>query len=185
MKYKNDGNVYYKLPRCSRIIDKQVENNSLTSDYFTFNNTKQNIIGDYGLNVYNIYTAYYLHRLGLNKITLSVELTEQEMINFLADFYQKFNFYPNVEVLNYGLIENMIIKGNILNLETNDYNYELLDLKNRSFKTYYDNKNTHVLNYKTKEEITDKKLLNQVSLRFDFYNESPSVIKDILTKYLS
>lgn len=185
LKYKNDGNVYYKLPRCSRIIDKQVENNSLTSDYFTFNNTKQNIIGDYGLNVYNIYTAYYLHQLGLNKITLSVELTEQEMINFLADFYQKFNFYPNVEVLNYGLVENMIIKGNILNLETNDYNYELLDLKNRSFKTYYDNKNTHVLNYKTKEEITDKKLLNQVSLRFDFYNESPSVIKDILTKYLS
>ena len=79
----------------------------------------------------------------------------------------------------------MIIKGNILNLETNDYNYELLDLKNRSTKTNYDKKNTHDINYKKKEEITDKKLLNQVSLRFDFYNESPSVIKDILTKYLS
>ena len=183
LKYKDVGNVYYKLPRCSRIVDEIVENNSLVSDYFIFNQ-KQNIIGDYGLNVYNIYTAYYLYRLGLNKLTLSVELTEQEMIYFITKFYQLFKFYPNIEILNYGLVENMIIKGNILNLKANDYNYELIDSRNRCFKIYYDNANTHVLSHKIKEEVTDKKILKQISLRFDFYDESPSKINNILKKYI-
>ena len=44
-------------------------------------------------------------------------------------FEQTFQVKPNVEVLRYGRVENMIIKGNILGLDQNDYNYELIDSK--------------------------------------------------------
>ena len=40
------------------------------------------LIGNYTLNVTNIYTAYYLKKLGLNNICLSVELNEYEIDRF-------------------------------------------------------------------------------------------------------
>lgn len=179
-KYKNNIEVYYKLPRCSRSITTNLEDKNIVSDYFEFNKYS-NIIGDYGLNVYNIYTAYFLYSLGISSVTLSVELTEEEMLEFINKYKETFNSYPNVEVLNYGLIENMIIKDNILNITENDYNYELYDLRNRHFKVYYDGLNTHVLNYKIKESITNKSLKDFVTLRYDFYDETAKEISKILS----
>lgn len=179
-KYKNNIEVYYKLPRCSRSITTNLEDKNIVSDYFEFNKYS-NIIGDYGLNVYNIYTAYFLYSLGISSVTLSVELTEEEMLEFINKYKETFNSYPNIEVLNYGLIENMIIKDNILNITENDYNYELYDLRNRHFKVYYDGLNTHVLNYKIKESITNKSLKDLVTLRYDFYDETAKEISKILS----
>ena len=178
--YKNDIELYYKPPRCTRNISKNLEAKNIVSDYFAFNKY-HSIIGDYGLNVYNIYTAYFLYSLGLTSITLSVELTENEMLEFINSYKEKFNTYPNIEILNYGLIENMIIKDNVLNIKEDDYNYELYDIKNRHFPVYYDEENTHILNYKLKESINNKLLKDKVTIRYDFYKETSKEISKILS----
>ena len=77
----------------------------------------------------------------------------------------------------------MIIKGNILNIENNNYNYKLKDIKNRYFPVYYDGINTHILNYKNEEN--DKLLLNGINYRLDFYNENKEEIIKIINRYKS
>lgn len=178
-KYKDIIDIYYKLPRCIRDISKNLKEKNIVSDYFEFNK-HHNIIGDYGLNIYNIYTAYFLYSLGIKSLTLSVELTEDEMLEFINKYKEKFNTYPNIEVLNYGLIENMIIKDNILNISEYDHNYELYDIKNRYFPVYYDGMNTHILNFKQKENLVSKHLKDKVTLRYDFYKENSLEISKIL-----
>ncbi len=176
--YKIDSKVYYKMPRCSRNPSRLVKPRTLVSDYFTYDTDNQ-LVGDYHLNITNIYTAYYLYKCGLDVLTLSVELSEQEIINLINNYINTFKVYPRFEVLVYGRIENMIIKGNILDIVANDYNYDLRDEKGNAFPVYYDGENTHVLNYEP-VNIQNRKLLSDyVSLRYDFYTETEDEIKRI------
>jgi hypothetical protein len=65
----------------------------------------------------------------------------------------------------------MIIKGNILDLNTNVYDYTLIDSRNRSFPVYFDGVLTHILNH----EIINNSCI--CGRRYDFYNETE---KDII-----
>lgn len=172
-KYKDNEKVYLYVERCGRDYSN-IPDESLVSDYMYF---KDNMIGNYTLNVTNIYTAYFLRKLGLKNITLSVELTEYDTNNLINKFIEKFG-NVNFEILKYGRVENMIIKGNILNLEENSYEYQLIDFKNRQFPVYYDGKNTIILNH----EITNIDNINNIYNRFDFYQEDIKTIEDILKK---
>ena len=82
----------------------------------------------------------------------------------------------NFELLKYGRVENMIIKGNILDLDKNLYEYQLIDFKNRKFPVFYDGINTIILNY----EILNNNNHNNVFNRYDFYDEKKSSIIDCL-----
>lgn len=176
-KYKNKYNVYYKIPRCSRNITEKLKEKTITSDYLS--QFSLDIIGDYGLNVFNAYTVYYLNRLGAELINISVELSEQEIVKLISNYEDKFKCYPSVEVLVYGRVENMVIKDNILNIEKNNYNYNLIDLKKRIFPVYFDGINTHVMNYENKV-LETQNLVTKVALRYDFFNESATQIKKIV-----
>lgn len=181
-KYKNDINVYYKLPRCQINPTSDLKEKNLVSEYFDFSKIS-NIIGNYGLNVTNIYTAYYLYKQGLTTVNLSVELTEEEITSFIDNYVKKFNTYPNIEILVYGKVENMIIKDNILNIEENNYEYYLIDQKKRKFPVYYDGQNTHILNHNNKVFENYNKIKKYASIRFDFYKEDEKMITDIVNKY--
>ena len=50
------------------------------------------LYADYSFNITNLYSAYFLNKLGFDKITPSVELTEEE--------YQKFSLHFNTEFVN-------------------------------------------------------------------------------------
>lgn len=165
-KYRENNNVFLVVPRCSYKINNLLVKNNLVSDYFNFSNT--NSCGNYSLNVYNIYTGYYLNKLGLLNIPLSVELNRDEIMKFIELYREKFNFNPNFEVLCYGRIENMIIKGNILGLSTDKFRYKIVDNKLRKFPVFYDNDRTHILNYEN-ISIND---INNCTIRLDFYDES-------------
>ena len=158
-------------------------NRNIVSDYFNFKAFSDNISGDYGLNVYNIYTAYYLEKLGLDTITISVELSKEEIIDFINTYYHRFNQYPRIEVLSHGLIENMIIKDNILFLPENNYSYSLIDINKRKFPVYYDGINTHVLNFKYVNTKLSDKFKNKVLTRLDFYNETFEEVCSIVKEY--
>ena len=180
-KYKLNEKIYYKVPRCSRNPLNDLKEQNLISDYIICN--KERTIYNYTLNVTNIYTAYYLYKLGINTITLSVELTEQEILDFIKNYKNTFNVYPNIEVLTHGKVENMIIKGNVLNLNKDDYNYQLIDQKNRYFETYFDGLNTHILNCENKELKYYKRIKQYASIRLDFYNESKEVVEKVVNQY--
>ncbi len=181
-KYKSIENIYYKLPRCSRTPLKNSQKKSLVAEYFDFSKI-ENPIGDYGQNVANIYTIYYLKKYGLKEVTLSVELTEEEIEEIINNYYKKFHSYPEVEIIGYGRIENMIIKGNILNLKANDTNYKLKDQKNRKFPVYFDGTNTHILNYLPRDLEKKELLKKYCDIRLEFTQESPKEIKEIIKKY--
>lgn len=174
-KYNDLDNIYFSLPRCLYSISDNLHEKNLVSDFSNYNN--YNVIGNYPLNVFNIYTAYYLSKIGINTITLSVELNELELNSFIEEYAKKIGSLE-FEVLYYGRVENMLIKGNILNInETN--NYKLVDSNNREFPVYFDGHNTHILNY---ENITNKSINDKYNLRYDFYDEDSSKIKNILLK---
>lgn len=180
-KYKEKNNVYYKVPRCLYNVSNKLEKNSLIGDYCDFSNN--NLIGDYGLNVTNIYTAYYLYKMGLNMVTLSVELTQEEIISFINNFRRIFGSTPNIEVVGYGRYENMIIKDNILNLKENDYNYKLIDSRKRIFPTYFDTVNTYILNYENKELNNIKKIKKYSDIRVQFFDEDIDTVIKTVKKY--
>lgn len=175
-KYSDNEFVYYMLDRnMFNIEDKLLEKN-IISEYLDFNN--KNLLGNYTLNVYNIYTAYYLLENGLLNIPISVELNNNEVVNLYNNFIKKFKFTPPLEILSYGRVENMIIKKNILSLDSN-YNYDLLDKRKRCFKVYYNNGLTHILNYEKKNELYNFDYIK----RLDFYDERKEDIINIVKEF--
>ena len=173
---------YFKVPRCKRNTVDNLKNKNLVSDYYDFT-IKPGAIGNYPLNVTNIYTMYYLYRHGLEIITPSVELTDEETLKMINLFKQTFQVEPNVEVLAYGRVENMIIKGNILNIEKDDYSYTLIDSKERRFPVFFDGISTHILNHENKM-LTNIETFKQVaSVRLEFYDEKEPDIRKAVKQF--
>ncbi|MBR2828901.1 MAG: U32 family peptidase, partial [Bacilli bacterium] len=114
LKYENNPSIYYVVPRNVLSVSEYLEKRNFVSDYANYSNSS--VIPNYTLNVTNIYTAYYLQKLGFSSIILSVELTEEEINEFISLYHEKFGdctFF----IFSYGKVENMIIKGNVLELK--------------------------------------------------------------------
>ncbi len=138
-KYMKDKDIYFIEKR--NIFDSDIHSKSLIGEYRYPNNS----ISDYSFNVTNIYSVYYLHKLGFSAVTLSVELDSLAIDTLINNFYKKFLFYPNVEVVCTDKVELMLIKGNILGISL-DGNYYIKDFKGRKFDVYFDSNFTHILN---------------------------------------
>lgn len=181
-KYKCKHNVFYKSKRCQLELKDNVYNSSLVSDYFDFSKY-EDLSGDYGLNVYNIYTAYYLYKLGLKGVTLSAELSQLEIEQFIRLYESTFKEKSTFQMLCYGRVENMIIKGNILNINKDDYDYCLTDIKSRIFPIFYDGVLTHVMNFEQRQEKLSAYLKENIQIRLDFHKETKDEVYSIIKKY--
>ncbi len=183
----------YSFDRIYTVCNSEMVN-VLSKCYFEKNNefteilvnevgkyNKSCVYGDYFLNVYNIYTAYYLYKFGYKSVCLSVELSYDEIKLFIDEFIEVFGFVPAIEIVGYGKCINMIIKGNILGLNTNVFTYKLVDKRNREFNVYYDGVNTYVMNYENINIDVDN-LLDKVMIRYSFYNEEVVDVDNILKK---
>lgn len=176
-KYKNHKEVYYYVERNTFNISNDLVEKNLVSEYLI--PKKDNIIGNYFLNIYNSYSAYYLLEKGFKNICLSVELDSNEQIEIIKALKNKFKIDINPEILVYGRCENMIIKGNILNITNDKYRYSLLDLRKREFKVYFENNKTYILDSKT-QSVNIKS--PSVIKRFDFYDEDDKTIEKIVNE---
>ncbi len=176
-KYKNHKEVYYYVERNTFNISNNLVEKNLVSEYLILK--KDNIIGNYFLNIYNSYSAYYLLEKGFKNICLSVELDSNEQIEIIKALKNKFKIDINPEILVYGRCENMIIKGNILNITNDKYRYSLLDLRKREFKVYFENNKTYILDSKT-QSVNIKS--PSVIKRFDFYDEDDKTIEKIVNE---
>ena len=181
-KYKCKQTVFYKSKRCQLELKDNVYNSSLVSDYFDFSKYEE-LSGDYGLNVYNIYTAYYLHKLGIQAVTLSVELSQLEIEQFIRLYESTFKEKSTFQMLCYGTVENMIIKGNILNINKDDLDYRLTDIKSRVFPIFYDGVLTHVMNFEQRREKLSPYLKENIQIRLDFHQETKDEVYSIIKKY--
>ncbi len=131
---------YQKIIRNPLHLGCHLQEKSLVSQVFDARG--YDVIGGYALNVYNSYTAYYLYQLGFQALTLSVELTAKELQEVITATRAKFGLIPLL-IKTEGVIEVMIIKGNILEISPHK-TYSLVNQKQTSFQVIYDGFVTHL-----------------------------------------
>lgn len=91
-----------------------------------------NVETDFSLNVTNSYTVAFLHSLGVNKITLSYELTKEQIQDIVISYKNRYHKHPNLEVIIYARPEVMISRYNLLQ----QYNLEKANLKDKVGNKY-------------------------------------------------
>ena len=176
-KYKDHKEVYYYVERNKFNISECLKDKNLVSEYLSFD--RDNMIGNYFLNIYNSYSAYYLLKRGFKNICLSVEVDSSEQLSITQALSSRFNIDVALEVLVYGRCENMIIKGNILNISNDKNRYSLLDLRKRKFPVYLEGNKTYILDSKVQyRKIKSSSIIK----RYDFYDEDYSDIEKIVNE---
>lgn len=175
-KYKDNKSIYLRL---NRVIEKHHEFNNerlLCTEIGSVIKYKKNntIRTDYYLNVANNHTIDKLTKLNSKSITLSVELSLEQL--------NKINNKEDTEIIIYGTPECMIIKNNIFNINNKAY---LLDNKNNKYPIYFD-EFTHIFNH-TKIDLLDKlnKLKGFGTYRIELLDESIAETQTIINKIKS
>ncbi|MBR3211112.1 MAG: U32 family peptidase [Bacilli bacterium] len=175
-KYHEKGNLVYYLGRCHSTYQDQFLDRNMVGDVYSY---PKECYGGYYLNIMNIYTAYYLQRLGLKNIPLSCELSVSEVSSFVKDYHKIFGC-GDIEYPVYGRMENMIIKGNILNIEEHQFSYQLKDIRNHLYPVFFDGSYTYIYHYENRK-ILDPSL--DVNKLFIFYDEKKEEIQSLLREY--
>ena len=185
-KYKEIANIFYRVPRVINKYPSIKNGNILATELGSVNkytpNNKVNI--DYTLNVVNSNTIKFYNKLKCNLITLSVELSYEQIKDIMKELY-------NVEVIVYGRIELMIMKycplkynlNNCNNCKNDTNRYYLVDDKNRYFPIIHDNCITTIMNHKNNDRILDierYKNLGIYNYRIDLFDESEEEVTNII-----
>lgn len=186
-KYKEVANIYYKTPR---IMNKFVDiknGNILASELGSINkySLNNNINTDYTLNICNTKSIELLNKFKVNLITLSVELTYEQIKEIMKKVY-------NVEVYIYGKVELMITKYcplklnlNHCNICKNDNNkYYLKDNKDRIYRILHNNCITSIMHYKNVDRILDierYKNLHIYNYRVDLLDENDEEVTKLIS----
>lgn len=111
---------------------------------------------DFSFNVVNSYTVAFLHFLGANKITLSHELTINQIKTLIDGYHNRFKKHPNLEVINEGKQEAMICKFDLNKMYNKSASY-LMDEYNNKFKIESLSDYMIIYNYKNIKKEKDEK----------------------------
>ena len=169
-KLKSDTRVVLKLPRViehSTLYDEPV----MISELGSLAN-KNIIVSDFSLNVVNSYSVALLHSLGVNRVTLSYEISKEQIKTLINNFYKRYNVYPNLELIAYSKIEAMVSKFNINDYYKTKENLFLVDKFNNHYIIKNKNGYMYIIDYKD-HFITDYKEYYNLginSIRFEFVN---------------
>ena len=107
-----DHRKVLKIPRVNFNL-KEIQGKVLISDLGSLEKYKQ-VITDFGFNVANSYTVAFLHSLGVLKVTLSYELTKEQIKNIIEAYHKRYCVHPNLEVIVSSYPEVMISKFRLL-----------------------------------------------------------------------
>ena len=148
-----DDRLILKIPR---IINKYQDYNIkvLVSEYGSLSKYK-NKNTDFSFNVANSYSVAFLHSIGVEKVTLSLELNKKEIEKLINNYVDRYDKKPNLEVIISSYPEDMVSKFNLVkyfNVPNND-NYLVDKFKNR-FRIKINNDLMYIYHYK-KIEIDD------------------------------
>lgn len=108
---------------------------------------------DFSFNVVNSYTIAFLHSLGVKKVTLSYEVTKEEIKNIINNYEKRYQKHPNVEVIVSSVPEVMISKFNLPKYFgcTENENY-LKDSFGNLFRVITDSNVMRIYHYKRIED---------------------------------
>lgn len=131
-----DINTYKEIPACQFELK---EKSGIIHEII--DGREKDFIAASSCNITNSYTAYFLAYYGYKGVTLSTELTDNELNILASKIKEKTNITLFVE--NNISNEVMTIKGNILAIDSTN-KYYLEDPKGRKFKVKYDGRLTHI-----------------------------------------
>lgn len=186
-------NIYYK--NYSPYVDaKYTEQQGLIlagsyGGIYHYKDQNNTIVSDYSFNVCNSESIYYLHKCGVDIVTLSLEMSQNEISNVYNSYINKYKTNPNLEITVYGHQNLMTLKycplkrygecGNCMN-----HKYDLEDSYSK-FPTSRKNCITHIYNDKALNLIDD---LNQIKpftnrFRLQFTIESKEKTCEIIRQF--
>lgn len=110
---------------------------------------------DFSLNVVNSYTVAFLHSLGVKRITLSYELSDNQIKDIIDNYHKRYNVNPNLELIVSANEEVMISKFSLNKYYNNDKIY-LRDMFGNKFKVKTKDNLMYIYNYKRREILSNK-----------------------------
>lgn len=147
------------------------------------------LVSDYSFNVSNYQSVAILSSLGVDRITLSLEINKEQINAIVSNYFKCYNTYPNLELIVYGKTRLMHTKYCLLkrlNLcgQCKKSKFIIKD-KFEEFPLSFNNDCTmNVHNSKTLNIISDIKKLNGINyFRLVFTNETNEEIKQIITNF--
>ncbi len=145
----NNPKVRKKLLRVNEYPIK-LEGNIMVGELGSLkkNIENKNILTDFSLNVTNSYSVAFLHSIGVNRITLSVEMNEYQIKRLIEIYNNRYNKLPNLEVIVSGYLESMILKYDLLEGLDKSKKHYLVDKYNNKFEVVRKNNLTTIYDYK-------------------------------------
>ena len=166
--------LFYETPRIYEELDN-LPNKLLINDTGILTLDNKEIVTNYSFNTANSKTIKLLEKYHVKKITLSIEVTLEELkfMNLESD---------PVEVIIYGKIVNMFLKSHPL---IKDNNFKLIN-SNHKFDSRVDSdEHVSIFNYEPInliDKVDEYQKLGIKYFRLDFLDESSKDIKNILEK---
>lgn len=153
-KIKFDSRVIRKVSRVNEVY-KNYDGNLLVGELGSLNFYNNKLATDFSFNVTNSYTVAFLHSIGVEKITLSYELSDNQIKNLLLNYKKRYNKHPNLELIIYGKEEMMISKFNLLKMyKKNGNNYYLKDRYHKLYNVRDIDNLMYIYNYKERDNLS-------------------------------
>ena len=139
----------YKLPRVMNTYPKY-NDKVMVSELGSLIKYNQ-IETDFSFNVTNSYALYFLHSIGSKKVTLSLELTQNQIKDIIDNYHSRYKSHPNCEVIINSYPDAMITKFDLNKLYNindgilkDEYNnrYKLISYKDYMIIKHYEKINT-------------------------------------------
>lgn len=186
--YKDYNNIYYRLPRIINTHPNLENENLLITEIGSLNHYQKNnhLISDYTLNITNHNSIELLTKNNVKKVTLSVELTDNQIKNIMKTNYP-------AELIIYGRLELMVMKYCPLkkclnyckNCKDSKDKFYLEDKEKNRYPMLRENCITHILH----KNITNKipNIYNYISygiknFRIELFNEDYNEVENLIKK---
>lgn len=142
------------IPKLPRVIHKYPkEFYGMVGEIGAFNHLT-NIYTDFSLNVTNSYTVAFLHSLGAKRITLSYELTDEQIKILITNYHNRYRKHPNLELITTAHEEIMISKYSIPKTYNNN-NLYLRDTYHNLYKIKEKHNLMYIYNYKKRNNFKE------------------------------
>ena len=103
---------------------------------------------DFSLNVVNSYSVALLNYLNVKRITLSYELTDDQIEELISAYKRRYNKRPNLAIIVYAKEEMMVSKFNLMEYFDLRNKAYLKDRYNNLYSVYTKDKLMYIINYK-------------------------------------
>lgn len=190
---KNLGyeNIYFKnIIRRNNVRylnkEKSILFGGLSAIEYYKNNKEIELISDYSLNVNNHVSVGFLSSKGVDRITLSQEINEEQIKNLIETYKNTYNTHPNLELIIYGRMSLMHTKYCPLKRlgmcgKCRESNFAIKDEYESFPLKFNDDCTVNVLNGKTLNLIDDIHNIKGINYyRVIFTTETVKQIEEIL-----